>query len=323
MKLFSTRYKNSYYLELISKAGGKNDTSKFLDNRLRNRIVSLIKDTVSLHELEPFILKQDVDTEEYFLNIDELDNLSNREIGYSLSYFITSECEIITRESYDDRFLLDIIELFIIFSTNRNQLIARLGNIFIEEGAPLAVIKGFVELAQQYSNTPSVLQIKNPVIREKYKILLNLSQTDDGFEEQARLSADIIQYIFSSPISQGETKDYSEELCSKIAKLLSSKDHEELSKLINDYIKLIKKMNNSVYNIRHTDKSTIKLESNIFYKVIASSGKSIIEMVFSLLREDLIEEVSIDSLKETYMKTNQVRNKVTKFHQEEDGGIPF
>lgn len=284
------------------------DETRFLKDTLRNRLREQIKHLIrSKSFLEPFLYVDNKQTGVTYLHSPTLSDLSMRELGYDLaSAFDLTKLEPMIDDVYEDAKFFDLVELLIIFSksTKREELTSRLANVFKEEGDDYA-IHGFMVVSREQEGLRSII----PLLKEK-----NLKERIKDFYEQragihpnyetlSKVSADILQLLFSSPKSKKKTKEHSTDLCNQVAKKWTDKDKvRELAELFGETVINAKNLSNQVQNVRHTDRTTIPIEAPNFYKLIATKNINIIELVILSLPESFIASQNPEVLKEVYLK---------------------
>lgn len=150
--------------------------------------------------------------------------------------------------------------------------------------------------------------IKDPQLQKSIKeYYRNNSALEIQYEVLARISANILQRITTSPISKNKTKNYADELCNEVAKRWTdSKKTTELKQLLNETIKNAKDLSNQVTDIRHTDQSTIPVDSPKIYKLVSSKNINIAELIILTLPERFISEQNPKELKESYIQDYKI-----------------
>jgi hypothetical protein len=302
MKLFSKRY-------TPESLGNKN---LLIQAKLRERLIKEVKFFVeSKNFIEPFLLVNDEIDGRYYLYKQSLADLSVRELGYDLTGIINNSLELINDNTYSDFLFFDLLELLIIFSRNdkRAELVKRLQRILEEENSDF-IISEFMIVHKKESGLKAIIPIlKNTELKEKLLSMYGIYQDKLNYQSFARISADILQYLFSSPRDKKGTKSYSEDLCRKVAsKWTEAKNVEALTDIFNEQVKQTKKMSNEISNIRHTDKSTIPVEGFSFYKLISFNNLSIIELVIQSLPEEYIISREPEQLKKDYFQNYGIKD---------------
>lgn len=337
MELFSKRNSTSLFRRGFAiERRQDDDNKKFLSSELRTRICSQIEYiTNSSNYLERFLLVDNKDIEKFYFNYEALSYLGKRELGYDISELFNSYHTIDYgkgNEKYNDEKLLDLIELIIIFSKNelRDVVISDFKNTFQEEDDSY-IFHDFMIFKKTSSNIRSITPlIKDKLLKNRLEEYIK-NTNSSNYEILARVSADILQNIFSSPVDQAKTKKYSEEICEEIAKTWTTKEkQEDLKNLLSEEVKSLKSFNNQISNIRHSDKSVIPIGTPDFYKVIAVKNMAMVELVILSLPERYILEQKPEKLKEGYLskyKINMNTEWIIKKQEEEDDirveNIPF
>ena len=315
MLLFSKRYKTKIKSLYRTSEEDKKTINRFLTDSMRNRLSHEIKYTIeSGNYIEQFLTVLDESTGKYLIHKTSLTNLTNCEIGYDLSnVFDTRSLKFNTEiEEYDDSKLLDFVEILLIFSImeKRRELIARFEKILTEESRDYK-IHSFMVIRRDESGLKSILPlIKERELKEKIQEFYKNRSFSDDHELLSQISADILQLLFSSPSKKSDTKDYSEELCEKVANKWTSKEKApELKDLISQSVQNAKKWNNQITNIRHMDRNTVPIDSPSAYRLITTRNISIIEMVILSLPEEYIFDTDAETLKTDYFARYKINLK--------------
>jgi hypothetical protein len=307
-------------MELFSKRNNKGKNIQAY--RFRHRQISdeeeikLISDNtrVRLHEqlkffccseifLERGFIVHDENREVFYLHQKILSDFSSREIGYDIGEYVKMETLEFRDEKIDDSKFFDFIETILIFAKDdvRESLVARLNKIFKEESEQF-IIHGFMIVETEHSGLRSALPlIKDAQLQKSIREYYRSSQAETQFEILAKISAGILQRITTSPESKGKTKDYAEELCEAVAvRWTDSKNASNLKTLLNETILNSKNLSNQVTDIRHTDQTTIPVDSPKIYKLIASKNINLAELIILTLPERFISEQNPSALKKSY-----------------------
>ena len=303
MKLYSKR--NSKIFSRLSIIDSSREKGKIIPDTLRVRLRHELKYIVGCKFLEHFLLINDETKKITKLHCPTIKEFSDAELGYDVTAFINLDDFTFKDEQFDDFKFFDLIEFFIIFSAKgkREELISRLNKIFDEEGKKF-IVHGYMIVARENEGLNSVSQfIKDATLQTKVQdYYRNKNTLSPNFELLSRISADIVQLIFSDPIEENGTKLYAENLCSKLASQWTEENKvAELTNLLNEVVKNAKSLSNQISNIRHTDRSTIPVSSPDFFKLISSKNISIAELVILSLPELFISEKDAEDLKNYYL----------------------
>jgi len=322
MQLFSKRYSIENLTTSVQEDGS------FISPKLRERLVQQIKYlTDSKEYIEPFLLVKDETSGNIYIHEESLRELGKREMGYELTDLIDCKSRQLTDDGLNNDFaLFDLLEILIIFSIKeqRDGIVARFSKILSEENSDFA-INEFMFVYKKETGLKAITPLlKDPNLREKLESIYNAMLTNSDYESLARQSADLVQFLFSSPDGQ-KTKEFSNDLCRNVAKKWTeSSKVEKLVDLLDDEVKQTKRMNNEVEDIRHTDRYTIPTEGYTFFKLIFMNNLSIIELVIQSLPSDYIFSEDPESIKKEYWKEYSIiesRSWIIKKIDEED--IPF
>lgn len=299
MELFSKRYGNRIFR--IRKDYNQ-ETGKFINDSLRNRLLEEIRYISSSEKfIESFLLYNVEGENKIILNADNLSKLSLRELGYDISNFFNFYK--FSFNSVKDLPFFDLLEILIIFSKveNRTDFVQRLEYIFKEEKDEF-IIHEFMIVSKGETSLQSIIPLlKDGVLKEKLIEFERNHVNFPNYQLLSRISADMIQYLFSST-SKTDTKKYTDLLCKQIAKKwTTSSKVPELHKLISDFVILAKQLNNQISNIRHSDKNTIQLENPSLYKLISLNNIRLAEMVILSLPNEYIIKQNAETLKQDYV----------------------
>lgn len=332
MKLFSKRIKgksrNQYVSRLKSMSFGIRTDSQLIESELRNRLAAEILFITSRDDfLEWFILFENKKEGVIFLDGDKVDGFSLSELGYKMSDFFnfvnfsineidlpikhrdTSKIDKITY--FDDYKLFDLIEFLILFSKKdqRDNVINRFKEILNEENVQYTISNGVIEK----STGENLWSIKNLINSSSLKSKL---EDYDYYYEQAnyvnaaKVSAEILNIIFSGSVADIKKSDIETKLKNLSAQLSKVKSEQEsLYVYLNSHLKSIKDLNNNIYNVRHTEQSTIHLDNgdeSILYKMIAECNISFIEVVIVNMKSDFIISENWETIKDNYIDKYQI-----------------
>lgn len=292
----------------------------FLTPSLRNRLHEQLRYIVESNVyLESFLTAEDPDNQRVFLNAQSLRALSLRELGYAVDEILDPYHLTFSKSEYRDVRFFDLIEILIIFSKSdkRQSLIDRFNEVFEEEWDDF-VVRSFMIVERQHTGLQSIVPlIKDRLLKEKIYELADIhTSVRSTHEAMARLSADILQLLFSSPTAKGDTKKFSENLCNKLATRWTSKENvNALSELLSATVKNAKDLGNQIANIRHTDQHTIRVESPSFYRLIAHKNKNLIELVILSLPDDYLIRQEPDDLKAKYLSQFNVDKDKQTIHK--------
>lgn len=305
MQLFSKRYPPSYFRRTFPlEAEGE---KLFITQSLRNRLKHEIKFIVTSTEryIEPFLISIDKKDSSIHLHGDSLKDLTVSELGYDLTDILNCYQVELATDEYTDFYLFDLMEILFIFATEqkRTDLIKRFQDILIDERCDF-IINNFMVVYKRETGLRAITPlIKDRVLKAKledYYAGPRLRSTN--YEVSARITADILQYLFSSKRQKSDTKKQTEALCKKVALKWTTKGNSnDLAKLISDTVLVAKSLNNQISNVRHTDKFTIPVDNLSFYKMVTNLNFSIIELVIQSFPEDYIISKSATDLKSEYM----------------------
>jgi hypothetical protein len=245
-----------------------------------------------------------------------------REIGNSIvDYVDLKYC--LSYSNKKDAVIFDLLEILIIFSKQekRSIVITRINYILEEEDTPF-LIHEYLFFNKNITGVRSVVPfIKNKSLKDKLEEFFLTNIENPNYQVLSRITADLIQNIFSSPKDKKNTKNYSENLCKMVSqKWTSEKNVLSLTKLLNDAVKNSKDLANQISNIRHTDQNTIPVNNSNFYKLVTYNCMSIAELVILSLPEKFISTEEVENIKNNYLNKYKI-NKNAIWVLKEDSNI--
>ncbi len=275
-------------MQLFSKRNiydGTQEDKTFLKPTLRRRIVQEIKYLSSCEKFfERCFLVHDKNEDNWFLDNESMSGISSRELGYDIVDFFNfrSFKIVVPDDAMNDYILFDLIEMLLIFSKEgaRKQVRERFQKHFLEEGNEYKVYDFLIAKKDVEGVKPYVSFLKDKILRDKFEqyYTANLNSIKN-FELLARISADILQFLFSAE-KKDKTKKYSSNLVQNLAaKIVDKPDICSFAELLNKTVLNIKDLNNQISNIRHTDKHTLLVDNLSIFRLITANNIYIAEMV--------------------------------------------
>ncbi len=290
-------------------------------------MVSEIKFLTSSDDfLEWFILFENEDKGKIFFDKNKIDKFSLSELGYKMSDFFDFEDFAMLKqrqkpddpetEYLDDYKLFDIAEITILFSLDnkRSAVIDRFNSIFIEEDTDFQIIEHLITRKSGDSIKTLLNLLKDENLKKKLKMFFE-SYDNYDFINSAKTSADILNIIFSDYIKNEKSKKISE-LCNKLADKIVVSDtkgdkRKRFLEYMNDLLKLSKNLSNDIYDVRHTEKSTIILSNENIYKLISNQNISLVELVLTTLKDDYVLGDNWEKIKDDYITKYNI-NKLSR-----------
>jgi arsenate reductase-like glutaredoxin family protein len=270
--------------------------------------------------LEWFILFENQREEKIFFDKDKADNFSLAELGYKMSDFFEFEDFAMiqlerknkfseTSEFYfDDYKLFDLIEMVILFSKNkmRPEVIRRFNSIFQEENVDYQIVEYLITKRSGETLKTLLTLLKDDNLKRKLGSYFN-SHSSGDFIASSKISADILNAIFSGYIKDDKPKKIAEIINRLVDKIVTGDTKKDGQKLrlvgyIENLLKISKNLSNDIYDIRHTEKSTIQPTNDDIYKLISSQNMSIVELVVTTLKDDYVLGDNWEKIKEDYIK---------------------
>lgn len=289
----------------------------------RNRLIAEIKFLSSRDDfLEWFIFFENKKKETIFFDKDKIDNFSLAELGYAMSdyfefeYFKMVQIERKLRYSgddersemyFDDYRLFDLAEITILFAKpeQRTEVISRFNTIFSEENADFEIIQHLITKKTGESLKTLKNILKDESLKNKLNSYLNYESEND-FLNAAKVSSEVVNILFSGYIKD-DKPSVIKTLKQKLVKtLLSPADlkgdkAERLDKHLDALLRISKDLSNDIYDVRHTEKSTIEIKNDNIYKLIAKNNGAIIELVLTSLKDDYVLSDDWEEIKKDYI----------------------
>lgn len=238
--------------------------------------------------------------------------VSRWELWYSIEEEFDLETLELQLSEYGNNnhwYLFDFLELMIIFckSEKRDEFIWRLRKIFEEEGE-LFIIHNYLIVPNQNNGLESIMPfIKDRHLKDLIASFYQASKNNPEYSNLAKISANILNNIFSSEWWKDKTKAYSEALCMKLAAKFSPEKSKDLYELINAQVISAKSLNNNIWDVRHTEKHTISIvRESWIYKYITENNMHLIELVISWLPEDYISDGDSEEVKSYLLSTYSI-----------------
>lgn len=337
MKLFSKRNNSNRmrfddefrYSHRLSRSG-----QELISPEIRNRIASEIKFlTASDDFLEWFILFENKKKVKIFFDVGKIDNFSLSELGYKMSvYFEFEDFKIIQQEKifrgienkertinyYDDYKLFDLAEIVILFAKNkkRTEVISRFNAIFLEEDADFQIVEHLITKKSGETLKTLVGLLKDENLKNKIRTYFELNDKNDHVNS-SKISADILNIVFSGYIKSNKPHDITAiktKLAQKIIRDTVKKEEKSVRFLgyIDELLRTSKSLSNDIYDVRHTEKSTIQLSNDNIYKLIASHNMSLVELVLTTLKDDYVLGDNWEKIKNDYIEKYKI-DKSTRY----------
>jgi hypothetical protein len=330
MKLFSKRNSNRSRLDDDFRYSHRLSryNQELISSEVRNRIVAEIKFLTSSDDfIEFFILFENKKKETIFFDRNKVDNFSLSELGYKMTdYFDFEDFTIKQQERkvqnidnkdrivtyFDDYKLFDLCEIVILFSTEqkRSEIIGRFNTIFLEENADFQIVEHLITRKSGETLKTLVALLKDDNLKNKIRKYFDLVDEDD-YINSAKISADILNIIFSGYIKNNKLQDISvikNKLAQKILRNTAKKEEKSIRFLqyIDELLKTSRNLSNDIYDVRHTEKSTIQTTNENIYKLISHHNMSIVELVLTALKEDYILGDNWEKIKCDYLQKYKI-----------------
>lgn len=297
--------------------------SEIVSLEARNRLVSEIKFLSSRDDfLEWFIFFENKKKGTIFFDSDKIDNFSLAELGYAMSdYFEFEQFRMVqiersirfssdderTEKYFDDYKLFDLAEIVILFSKpeERNNVIDRFNLIFSEENSNYEIVQHLITR----KTGENLRSLKNILKDEslKTKISSYLTYESDGdYLNAAKISAEIVNLMFSGYIKSDKLtviNGMKDKLVKTLLKPSDAKGDKgkKLEGHIDSLLKISKELSNDIYDIRHTEKSTLEIKNENIYKLVSYNNSSIIELVLTTLKDEYVLSDDWEKIKQDYI----------------------
>lgn len=332
MKLFSkrntTQNLNSLEEGRLSTSLRSRRRTELISSEARNRLIAEIKFLSSRDDfLEWFIFFENKKKEIIFFDKDKIDNFSLAELGYAMSdyfefeYFKMVQIERKLRFSsaeersemfFDDYKLFDFAEITILFARpeQRAEVIKRFNTIFNEENTNYEIVQHLIT-RKSGENLKSIQNIlKDDALKSKLGNFLGYSNESD-YLNAAKVSAEIVNILFSGYIKDDKPaviKDLKQKLVANLLNPADSKGDKgkRLDQHLDSILRISKDLSNDVYDVRHTEKSTLEIKNDNIYKLIARNNGSIIELVLTSLKDEYIISDDWEKIKKDYIEKYKI-----------------
>jgi len=329
MRLFSKRNKKFKYGDDFRYSSRfLRSPYELISSEARNRITSEIKFLSSNDDfLEWFILFENRKEIKTFFDKDKVDHFSLSELGYAMSNFFEFEnFKIIQQERdgkypentnkkekyFNDYALFDLAEIVILFAKDKKRcdVINRLNTIFSEEDTDYQIVEYLITKKSGETLKTLVTLLKNDNLRAKIGTFFDLYDKNE-YVNSSKISADIINIILS-----GNSKDHKPQHILDIKKRLikkiikdSTKNNDKSKRFMlyfDDILKSSKNLSNDIYDIRHTEKSTIEIINENIYKMVSNLNMSLAELILTALKDDYVLGDNWEKIKNEYIKKYKI-----------------
>lgn len=331
MKLFSKRHSERRLGAERIRYRRDVTANELLVPEARNRLISEIRFLSSRNDfLEWNILFEDKRSDPSTIYYDEekLDDFSMAELGYRLSdnfsfdHFNMVQSKQTLRYAsekeeerlfFDDYHLFDLAEITILFSKKkeRHNVIKRINGILAEEETGYEIIEHLIT-RKSGDDLRAVLGIlKDLDLKLKLERYFDYYSRKD-YINAAKVSAEVLNIIFSD-VKESNKKKQIEEMKGKLSRFVisdkSEAKREKIASYINDALILSRNLNNDIYDIRHTEKSTLKPSGDNVYKMVARQNISIIELTITSLKDDFVLSDDWENIKAEYNEKYKINIK--------------
>jgi hypothetical protein len=332
MKLFSKRNVlrdlNSIEARTLSPSIRTGRRAELIGFEARNRLIAEIKFLSSRDDfLEWFIFFENKKKETIFFDRDKIDSFSLAELGYAMSdYFEFEYFKMVQIERkirypseeeksdmyFDDYKLFDLAEITILFSKpeQRAEVIKRFNIIFDEENTNYEIVQHLITRKSGESLKTLKNILKDDSLKNKLNSYLNYEAEAD-FVNAAKVSAEIVNILFSGYIKNDKPniiKDLKQKLLNNLLSPSDAKSEKgkRFDQHLDLLLKISKDLSNDIYDVRHTEKSTIEIKNDNIYKLIARNNGAIIELVLTSLKDDYVLSDDWEKIKQDYINKYKI-----------------
>ena len=308
--------------------------NELLSSEARNRLIAEIKYLSSNDiSLEWFILFEDKTGSQPTISFDDikLNDFSLAELGYKLTdnfdfndFGMKQSYQTLRyanedeepQSYYDDYRLFDFAEITILFSKpdQRRDVIDRINNILNEEATEFEIVEHLITRKRGDDLKGMLGIIKDETLRQKIERFFDYFSRRD-YINSAKISADVVNIIFSDVEKSGKKKQI-EQIKKKLSKnLISDKSiekQERIASYINTALSLARDLNNDVYDIRHTERSTLIPHGDNLYKMASRQNLTIIELTMTALKDDFVLSDNWENIKAEYTKKYGIDTKLRR-----------
>jgi hypothetical protein len=331
MKLFSKRNKNL----LFEQSGFRirphftRKSFELISQEVRNRIVSEIRFLTSSDDyVEFFVLFDDQKEERKYFDKNKIDHFSLSELGYRMSFYFDFEDFAIIQqikdnsedqrdkfEYFDDYKLFDLAEMVILFSKKekRSEVIDRFNAILLEENSNYQIIENLITRKEGETMKTLVTLLKDEKLKQKINSFYELLGEEE-YTNSAKISADIVNIIFSGFLKDDKPeiiKVITEKIAKKIVTGTSNKKGKckQFVGYLDELLRCSRDLNNNIYDVRHTEKSTVEISNENIFKLISSLNLSMVELVLTSLKDDFILGEDWEKIKVSYINKYNIDRK--------------
>jgi len=305
--------------------------SELISIEARNRLIAEIKFLSSRDDfLEGFIFFENAKEETIFFDVNKIDSFSLAELGYSMSdYFEFENFKMVqiefklyddrTEKYFDDYKLFDLAEITILFARpdRRNDVINRFNLIFSEEEVNYEIVQHLITRKSGESLKSLKNILKDSTLKTKLNSYLDYESRGDHLNA-AKLSAEIVNIIFSGYIKDSKPAVIKELKGKLVNALLSPSDAKtekgtKLEAHIESILNVAKNLSNDIYDIRHTEQSTLEIRNDNIYKLVSNNNRSIIELVLTTLKDEYVISDDWENIKKEYIEKYKI-DKTTRLY---------
>ncbi len=327
MKLFSKRHAERRIGSDSLRYRRVPRSNELLSDEARNRLIAQLRFLSSRDDyLEWHILFADERSKPAFITFDEnkLDDFSQIELGYRLTenfdfHNLTmkkskqsikyASDDSPFEEFYDDYRLFDMAEITILFAKKdkRKEVIIRIGSILKEENTEYEIVEHLITRKRGDDLKALMGILKDDSLKNKLERFFDYYSKRD-YLNASKISADIVNIIFSDEDKSAKKtaiQDIEQKLSTQLVEGTKTKQ-EKIQTHIDSALKLARDLNNDIYDVRHTEKSTLKPKGDNLYKLVARHNLSIIELSLTALKDDFVLSDDWENIKSGYVEKYKI-----------------
>jgi len=296
--------------------------NQLLSSEARNRLIAEIKFLSTRNDfLEFYVLFEDkrITPSIIYFDEDKINDFSLSELGYRMTdnfdfknFEMKQSRQLLKYASdgdsyelyYDDYRLFDLAEITILFSKSkeRQNTISRINNILVEENTNFVIIESLITRKHGDDLRGIMGILKDETLRQKLERFFDYYSKRD-FVNSAKISADIINIIFSDKKDNGKLaliENVKQKVSTKLINEPDADKRDRMSSYINDSLKLSRNLSNDIYDVRHTEKSTLHPIGDNVYEFVSRQNLNIISITITALKDDFVLSDDWETIKAAY-----------------------
>lgn len=299
--------------------------TEIVNSNARIRLVSLVKFLTSSDSfLEKYILIDDRKDKIHYLNKSFIDDFSESELGYKYSDFFTfypfsfkgelvAKTESTQGKIYNDYYLFDLIETIILFSkeNQRQDVTSRIRQIIEEEKTGFSIKESLITRDSGEDLKSISAQLKDQKLAFKINSFYSFLENED-FINASKISSEILNIVISD--EKKAKKKTINATWKKVSKsVVDNSKTDEFENILSEASKICQSINNSIFDIRHSEKDRVKVSNEFVYKMSCYYNIALIEVILTSLKDDFISSENWEKIKTKYIENYKI-NKDTFYY---------